>query len=129
MPAETFSRMLLLHAVILIVTSDTEADEILLTASAIEMVTLSLSRFTDNNLVTICESERQTVTSAEEKRADLECKLLSHVPNPVPITVTQEADVMTKTKAPSISPLLLFTTNSVELNLATALFSTVNAKL
>jgi hypothetical protein len=130
MPDGMINRLLLLQAVIRIIISCPEKLEILfLTAPAIETTTPGALGIKENTFVVMCVSQRQTVAVVEDKLVIRESKLLSHTPNPAPLTVMSEAAVRAETNAFLIIPLLRVTNIIEECNLATALLSTLNANL
>ena len=74
-------------------------------------------------------SQIHTVASANDKPEIRARTLLSHTPNPAPTIVTSEAAVNAETDAQLPIAFCVGKNANEELNCATALLSTVNAKL
>ena len=102
----------------------------LFTIEASEITTPGLLRIEGNTLAEMRVSRSHIVASAEEKLLNNRARRLeSHAPNPAPTTVTSEADVTAEMDVPLPIPIWAGKNGKDALNLATALFSTVKAKL
>ena len=102
----------------------------LFTIEASEITTPGLLRIEGNTLAEMRVSHSHIVASAEERLLNNRARTLeSHTPNPAPTTVTSEADVTAEMDVLLPIPIWAGKNGKDALNFATALFSTVKAKL
>jgi len=114
---------------ILISLSGAETTEWLLTTLRSEMITPGPLRTEGKSLVDMRVSQSHTVASANDKLVIRVRALLSHTPNPAPITVTSADAVSTEADEQLMIPFCVGKNPTGEYKCATALLSTVNAKL